>query len=51
MVKVIEASGFGPIEGSNYGTPLSPYGPGDHPVWEMPKDGCYQSMFACISFM
>ena len=25
--KVIEANGFEPLEGPNYGTPLSPYGP------------------------
>lgn len=28
--KMIEASGFGPLEGQNDGTPWSPYGPGDH---------------------
>ena len=32
--KVIQASRFGPLEGQNYGTPLSPYGPGNHGPWE-----------------
>ena len=27
--KVIQASGFRPLEGPNYSTPLSPYRPGD----------------------
>jgi hypothetical protein len=31
--KLIEANGFGPLEGPNYDTPLSPYGPGDRRPW------------------
>jgi hypothetical protein len=31
--KVIEASGFGPLEGPNYGYPLSGYGPGEERPW------------------